>query len=75
MNTDRVFYYSKYDGACYSNLVLAEKLLASFKDDIEYDINDIIELYQVKLYIDNEIFLKNWTKDDIERIKEKCKKI
>ncbi|MFP4023006.1 MAG: hypothetical protein ACLFVR_00665 [Thiohalospira sp.] len=75
MNRERVYYYSKYDGACYSNLMLAENVLSNFKDDNEYDINDIIELYQVKLYIDNEIFLKKWTKVDIEDIKEKCKRI
>ncbi|RLD57384.1 MAG: hypothetical protein DRJ01_13920 [Bacteroidetes bacterium] len=78
MNPERVYYYSKYDGAGYSNMQLAEKLLANFKADTDFDINDILELYQVKLYIDNEVYkvyLTQWTEEDIIDIKEKCKNI
>lgn len=68
---ERVFFYSKYDGARYSELELAEKVLENFSEDKNYDINDIIELYQIKLYIDNEVFLPRWSEDYIELIKEK----
>lgn len=44
MNPERVYYYSKYDGAGYENMQLAEKLLVNFKVDTDFDINDIIEL-------------------------------
>jgi hypothetical protein len=75
MKSDRVYFYSKYDGACFSNLELADKILNTFSAENKYDINDIIELYQVKLYIDNELFLKKWTEVEINRIKEKVKVI
>lgn len=68
---ERVFFYSKYDGAGYSNLELAEKVLENFSENKNYNINDIIELYQVKLYIDNEVLLPRWSEDYIELIKEK----
>ncbi|QZT37639.1 hypothetical protein K5X82_01805 [Halosquirtibacter xylanolyticus] len=75
MKTDRVYFYSVHDGACYKNIELAEKVLNNFSEDNEYNINDIIELYQVKQYIDNEVFLKKWTEQDIQEIKDKVKTI
>lgn len=78
MNPERVYYHSKYDGAGYRNIQLAENLLAKFKADADFDINEIIELYQVKLYIDNEVYKvykTQWTDEDIINIKEKCKDI
>jgi hypothetical protein len=70
---ERVFFYSKYDGASYSNLKTAERVLENFADDKVYDINDIIELYQIKLYIDNKVYLPQWSEDDITQIKKKVK--
>jgi len=78
MVSERVYYYSKYDGAGFENLRLAEKILSNFQSDAEFDINDIIELYQVKLYIDNEVYkvyLTKWNDEDIRNVKEKCKSI
>ncbi len=72
---ERVFFYSKYDGACYSNMKIAEKILENFAEDKDYDINDIIELYQIKLYIDNEIYVPEWSEDDIAQIRNKVKKV
>jgi hypothetical protein len=37
------------------------------------DINDILEIYNIKKYIDNELYLKSWTLDDIESYKKKSK--
>ena len=35
------------------------------------DINDILELYNIKKYFDNELYLKNWTQEDIVNFKQK----
>jgi len=75
MPRERVYFYSVHDGACYSNLEVAEKVLENFSEGNAYDINDIIELYQVKLYIDNEVFLPKWTEQDKVEIKEKVKEV
>ncbi len=75
MPGERVYFYSVHDGACYSNIKLADKILENFSPSNAYDINEIIELYQVKLYIDNEVFLTKWTEQDKEEIKEKVKNI
>ncbi|MDX8339736.1 hypothetical protein SLH46_11115 [Draconibacterium sp. IB214405] len=75
MPRDRVFFYSRHDGACYSEMIKAKKILQSFSVDKDYNVNDIIELYQVKLYIDNEIYLQEWTEHELEQIKNKVKDI
>jgi len=59
MKLERVYFYSKYDGACFGNLELADKRLNTFSAKNNYDSNDIIELYQVNLYIDSEPFSLN----------------
>ena len=35
------------------------------------DINDVLELYNLKQYIDNELYLKSWSQDDIADFKQK----
>ena len=75
MRPERVHFYSPNDLACYTNMELAEKILNDFDPVKDYNINDVIELYQVKLYIDNEIYLLKWTQEDIVAVKAKCSKI
>ena len=75
MNAKRVHFYPVNDLACFPNMELAENVLRNFSEDKIYDINDIIELYHIKLYIDNKIYLKNRTEYDIKQVKEKVSKI
>ena len=75
MSWERIKFYSKYDGAGFSNLESAEKILIDFDELKKYDINDIIEFYQIKLYIDNEVFLPKWTQEEIEDYKTVLKKM
>ncbi|WP_230876395.1 hypothetical protein [Paenibacillus validus] len=50
------------------NLTKCEKLIKEHEAGKEaQDINDFIELYNVKKYFDNKIFLVDWTADDISR--------
>jgi len=75
MPWNRITYYSKYDLASFNNLEKAEKILINFDETKDYNINDIIELYQIKQYIDNELYLLKWTNKEIEAYKSICKKI
>ena len=37
------------------------------------DINDVLELYNLKKYIDNDIFLEDWSQEDIVLFRQKAK--
>ena len=37
------------------------------------DINDVLELYNLKKYIDNDIFLESWSQEDIVLFRQKAK--
>ena len=70
-NKNWVVFFSKGDLACGFELQKGEHIL---RDNIKQkytDINDILELYNLKRYIDNEIYLKTWTQDDINNFKHK----
>jgi len=71
MTKRRVNYYGPNDLAWYYNLKQAEGVLSEFREDNNYNINDLIEFYQIKLYIDNEMYLTQWTDDDIQKVKGK----
>ena len=43
------------------NLERAELTITQFDFDITLDINDIIELYNIRLFFDNDIYLLRWT--------------
>ena len=67
---NRVTFFSKVDLSSGENLSKAEPILRRFNPNSRYEINDIIELYHIKLFIDNELFLVSWTKDDIKQFRE-----
>lgn len=67
----RVEFYSVNDFASSYNLSKAEPILKNeIKSEYE-DINDVMELYNIKKYIDNELFLKIWTDEDISNFKKR----
>jgi len=69
---NRVEFFSKEDMAGSSQLKKGEHIL---RDSTKYnytDINDILELYNIKKYIDNELYLRDWTEDDISNFKQKA---
>jgi len=75
MSWNRIKFYSKYDGAGFSYLEKAKEILICFDEKNVYTINDLIEFYQIKLYIDNEVFLAIWTPEEIENYKSISKKM
>jgi hypothetical protein len=65
---NRVVFFSKDDMAVYYNLSKGEHVLNSEIKDYN-DVNDILELHNIKKHIDNKIFLKGWTEQLIETYK------
>lgn len=68
---NRIKFFTKADYVCVEHLSLAEPILRNFDKEKSFtDINDIIELYQIKRYIDAELFLPRWTDNDQRFFKE-----
>lgn len=68
---NRVEFYSKEDLAGGYQLSKAEPLLKGNKQPNYSDINDILELYNIKKYFDNELYLNKWTQEDVVNFKQK----
>lgn len=60
---NRVVFYSKQDLSGGINLQNAESIIESFDSKKLYDINDILELYQIKLYFDNGLYRNAWSNE------------
>lgn len=70
----RVVFYSRGDMLGVENLEKGEKILRA---EIKYkydDINEILELYNLKKYIDAELYLKSWTAEDVLNFKNKAER-
>jgi hypothetical protein len=68
---NKVVFYSKEDICGGHELHKGEKILRSDPKSNYTDINDIFELYNIKKYIDDELYLISWTEDDIANFKQK----
>ena len=55
-----------------TQLSRGEPILRSESKPTYSDINEVIELFNLKKYIDNELYLKSWTQDDIDIFKQKA---
>lgn len=74
-NIDRVVFYSKDDLSSGHHLKKAENLLNNINLKGEFDINDLLEFYNVKLYFDNNLFLLSWNDSDKGIFKDIINKI
>lgn len=71
-----VKFYGTGDFANAEELKKCEKVFDDYENWNNYtDINKIIELYNVKKYIDTGIRLDDWTDDDASNYQEKAKKV
>lgn len=70
---DKVVFHSKEDMAGGYNLQKGEHILKADTKSNYTDINEVLELYNIKKYIDNDLYLKGWTQDDITNFKQKAK--
>ncbi len=72
-NTDlnRVEFHSKEDMTGGYNLQKGEHILRADTKANYTNINEVLELHNLKKYIDNDLFLKSWSQDDIVNFKIK----
>lgn len=71
---ERAKFYSIDDIGNNLELTRAEEILEAYDEGKEFeDINDIIELYNVKLFLDNHLALKKWTEEQIANYIKKTK--
>ncbi len=68
---NRVQFYSINDMAGGYYLSKGEHILRSEIKSVSEDINDVLELYNIKQYLNNELYLKSWTQNDIKEFKQK----
>jgi hypothetical protein len=69
---NKVVFHSKEDMAGGYNLQKGEHILRANTKSNYTDINEVLELYNLKKYIDNDLYLKSWTQDDISNFKQKA---
>lgn len=69
---NRVKFYSKDDLAGPHQLSKRQHILRETTQTSYSDINDIFELYNIKKYLDNELYLKCWSTVDIADFKQKA---
>lgn len=73
VDLNRVEFYTKNDLMTGHYLQIGEeKLRGADSKSSSSDINDVLELYNLKKYIDNGMYLKSWTQDDITNFKQKA---
>jgi len=70
---NKVVFHSKEDMAGGHYLQKGEHILRADVKSNYTDINEVLELYNLKKYIDNELFLKSWTEKEITSFKQKVK--
>ena len=70
MTKHRIKFYSEYDLSAGWYLQKIENILNDWKDHTEeLNINDILELYNIKRYFDATLFLKSWSTNTAENYK------
>lgn len=75
---ERIKFYSINDMVSGENLIRIKEIVDNFDENKKYyNINDIIELYNITKYVDTECYKNyklNWSEDDISKIKDVIKK-
>ena len=66
----RIVFYSKQDMSISNNLLNAEKLLNNYTSNEKFSINDLLEIYNIKLYLENDLYLLSWTEETKSKYKE-----
>lgn len=69
---DRIVFHSKEDMAGPHNLKKGVQILREAATFNENDVNDVMEVYNLKQYSDNELYLADWTTEDIADFKLKA---
>lgn len=69
---DRVQFYSIEDMAGSHQLSKGEHILRTETKSNYTDINEVLELYNLKKYFDNKLYLSSWTQEEIDKFKQKA---
>lgn len=69
---NKVIFHSKEDMTGGHYLQKGEHILRAETKSEYTDINEVLELYNLKKYIDNDLFLNSWTQEDILNFKLKA---
>lgn len=73
MNENRAVYYGPNDVLAGINLIKIETIVPPSLEDM--NINDAIELYCLKKYLDEDVRITTWTDEQFHSYKEKSKKL
>lgn len=71
----RIKFYSVNDLMAGYQLQKAEKIINDFDKNKKYTMEEVLELYNITKYIDNNLFLKKWDTVYIEKIKNVIKEM
>ena len=70
---DTIKFYSVNDLSIGYQLQNAEKIINDFDKNKKYTMEEILELYNITKYVDNNLFLKKWNTAYIEKVKNVIK--
>ena len=71
---DRVHFFSTYDMSISFYLPMAEEVIKKYLNGWRpTDVNDVIELYNIWLFVDNDVYMKRWTEDVLQTIRKDFK--
>jgi len=71
---DRVHYFSTYDMSISFYLPMAEEVMKKYQSGWRpTDVNDVIELYNIWLFVDNDVYMKSWTEETLQIIRKDIK--
>ena len=67
---NRIHYFSTYDMSISYYLQNAEEIIEKYHEGWRpVDVNDVIELYNIWLFVENGIYMKSWSDDTLNEIK------
>ena len=67
---NRIQYFSTYDMSISYYLQNAEEIIVKYhKGWRPEEVNDVIELYNIWLFVDNGIYMKSWSEGTLNEIK------
>jgi hypothetical protein len=66
----RIVFFSREDMTVANNLINAEKFLNAYTSNEKFSINDLLEIYNIKLYFENDLYLLRWTEETKSYYKE-----
>ena len=71
---DRVHFFSTYDMSISFYLPMAEEVIKKYQGGWRpTDVNDVIELYNIWLFVDNDVYMKSWTEETLHIIRKDFK--